>query len=91
MSWLKKWEIQREKERTVKAIEDSKRDLHKAISMWAETNRIEQFFKDVESSAQRLGKNEKEALLERLKYARELIGETDALKYFLNWKSPEER
>lgn len=88
---MKKWEILREKERVAKAIADSRQDLHETISKWAEAKRIEQFFQDVESSASLLDEREKEFLFERIRYARDLIGTTDALKYFLNWKAPEER
>jgi molecular chaperone GrpE (heat shock protein) len=54
-------------------------------------NRIEQFFSDAEKRAQELNDDEKHAMLERLRLARELVGSTDALDHFLDWKSPDER
>jgi DNA repair exonuclease SbcCD nuclease subunit len=38
-----------------------------------------------------LGADEKAMILERLKFAREMVGGIDALQWFRSWKTPEER
>lgn len=88
---MKQWRIEKEKLRRAKAFKDSQIDLHNIINNWAEANRIDSFFNDVEKRAESLAKVDKMQLLEQLKKARKLIGSTDALDHFLNWKSPEER
>jgi hypothetical protein len=92
--WLVKREQMRLEEIEEKKAESRKESLEgliRAISDWAEVNRIEQFFSDVEKRAQELENDEKHAMLERLRLARELIGSTDALDHFLDWESPDER
>jgi hypothetical protein len=66
--------------------------LVEAISTWAEVNRIEGFFKEIES---RLGglsdPTERNALWERLRLGRKMLGTVDALEHFRRWRAPEER
>ncbi|NMF87665.1 hypothetical protein [Aromatoleum petrolei] len=93
-----KWEAQCEQRRreeavrlAAKALKDSRDDIHRIIECWAEVNRIEQFFTDIERRADELSPGERAQLLDRLKRARELIGPVDALEHFMAWKTPEER
>jgi hypothetical protein len=93
-----RWLVKREKmrleeieEKKAASRKESLEDLVQVISDWAEVNRIEQFFSDAEKRAQELNDDEKHAMLERLRLARELIGSTDALDHFLDWESPDER
>ena len=93
-----RWLVKREKmrleeieEKKAASRKESLEDLVQVISDWAEVNRIEQFFSEAEKRAHALNDDEKHAMLERLRLARELVGSTDALDHFLDWKSPDER
>lgn len=93
-----KWEIEQEKwrreeaeRRTAEALKDSKEELLQIIKCWAESNRIEQFFQDIEGRTANLSGDKKIKMLERLKLARELVGSVDALDHFLAWRSLNER
>jgi hypothetical protein len=95
---LRKWEAEREQwrreeaeRRAAKALQDSKEDLLRIINVWAESNRIEQFFLDAERRTADLSDNERPRMLELLERARKLIGSVDALDHFMAWKSPDER
>jgi len=92
------WRVEREQwlkedaeRRLKKAIDDSSKELFQIIERWDEVNRIERFFQDVERKAATVNDNEKLEVFERIKAAREFIGGVDALDYFMNWKTPEER
>ncbi len=94
----RRWEAQQEewrreeaKRKAEKALKDSREDLFRIISGWAESNRIEQFFLDAEGRAATLNDSERLKIMERLKRARLLIGGTDALEHFMTWRSPDER
>lgn len=58
------------------------------IQTWAKVNSIRAFFDDIEQSAQILSDVERNAVLERLAQAKELIGELNALKHFEGWEPP---
>ena len=85
------WRREEEERRAAKALKKSNEDLHRIIDRWAESNRIEQFFTQTERGLADLEESERLKLLDRLRRARELIGNIDALNHFLAWKSPEER
>jgi hypothetical protein len=94
----RQWEAQQEKwrqeekvRRAAEARKESQEELLEIIESWAESNRIEQFFKDAERQSANLKDADKARMLERLKLARELIGNVDAIDHFLAWKSPDER
>lgn len=93
-----RWEAQQERWRreeaerkAAKALKESREELFQIIDAWAEANRIEEFFHDIEKRAVSLSENERFRISERLKLARKLIGSVDALDYFINWRSPAER
>lgn len=85
------WQRQDAERRHAEALKKSSEDLLCIIDRWDRSNKIEQFFADVERRAENLEGDERIRLSDRLRRARELIGSTDALEHFLNWKSPEER
>lgn len=92
------WEMQQEQRRREDAIRRAKEarkqsmvELLGIIDQWAESNRIERFFQDIEQRTESLDEDEKLKVLERLTIARELIGSTDALEHFFRWRSPDER
>lgn len=86
-----KWRQEEEVRRAAEASKESHEELLEIIEAWAESNRIEQFFKDAERQAASLNDADRAKLLERLKLARELIGDLNALDHFMAWKSPDER
>ncbi|ENJ7409894.1 hypothetical protein AB1867_002310 [Salmonella enterica] len=79
--------IRREKE----AYNASLAELKAIMVQWAEDKRIEQFFREVESEASMLGKNQKEQVMERLQLARQLLSEETAVELLQKWKMPQER
>lgn len=85
------WRREKEERRAAEALKESREELLEIIDCWAESNRIEQFFKDVEQRAADLNDTKKCRIHERLKLARDLIGSVDALDHFIDWRSPEER
>lgn len=86
-----KWQREEAERKAAKALKDSKEELHHIIDQWAESKRLEQFFADAERRVADLDDDERLAMLDKLKSARELIGSSDALKRFRSWKSPAER
>ena len=93
-----RWEAQREQwrreeeaRRAAKALKDRKEELLQVIDTWAEAKRLEAFFADAERRAQDLPDEQRERTIERLRRARALVGSTDALERFDEWRAPEER
>lgn len=93
-----RWEVEKAEQarknaewRRAEAQKESRRELFDIIRGWAEANRIEEFFEDIQRRATNLPEEEKTKLLERLKLAREIIGGVDALERFRVWRSPDER
>lgn len=86
-----KWRQEEEIRRAAEARKESQEELLEIIEAWAESNRIEQFFRDAERQATSLNDTDRAKVLERLKLARELIGTVNAIDHFLDWKSPDER
>lgn len=84
------WRKEQEIRRAAEARKASQKELLEIIAAWAESNQIEQFFKDAERQGAELNDADKAKLLERLKLARELIGTVDAIDHFMAWKSPDE-
>ncbi|MGY3301809.1 GTP1/Obg family GTP-binding protein [Pseudomonas sp. PvR086] len=85
---LAEWKRKEEEKRHLKAIQDSREQLEAVIQTWAKVNSVRAFFADIEKSAQRLDGVAREAVMERLANAKELIGDLDALKHFADWKPP---
>ncbi|WP_162084277.1 hypothetical protein [Sulfuriferula nivalis] len=92
------WEIQQQKwcreedeKKRIKNVKDSKNELLSIIETWADTKRIDEFFKDVELRAQDLSEKNRHTIEHRLMEARELLGTLDALERFKTWKSPMNR
>ncbi|ECI3507813.1 hypothetical protein WP05_24860 [Salmonella enterica subsp. arizonae] len=85
--YLEKERIRREKE----AYDASLAELKSIMVQWAEDKRIEQFFREAESEASMLGKNQKEQVMERLQLARQLLSKETAVELLQKWKMPQER
>lgn len=92
------WEIEKAQQRKIEAErrvvrvrKESREEILQIINAWAKANQIEQFFCDAEKRAASLSEQDRIRLFERLRLARELVGSSDALDHFLEWKSPDER
>lgn len=72
-------------------MKDSRDQLEQVIQSWAKVVSLEQFFQGVEDRAQNLPEAERQAVLERLRLAREFVGTQDPLDFFRGWKAPLER
>lgn len=85
------WEEQeRERQRALR-VKESTDDLMAAISSWTFARNVQAFFEDAERHAESLLDADREAVLERVHRARELIGQVGALDRLLAWKAPDER
>jgi len=94
----RQWDIQCEKDRReaeekrqAKNLKDSRDELFSIIENWAETKRIEEFFKDAQLRTADLSESDRQAVENSLTEARKLLGTLDALERFKSWKFPEER
>jgi hypothetical protein len=85
--WVRE-ELERRRVQNVKA---SREDLFAIIEAWAVAKRIEEFFEDIERRSPGADEADGKALLDRVDRARQMLGGTDALSRFRNWKAPEER
>lgn len=93
-----KWEIekerrklQQERERRSNAHKDSIAELNRVIEAWAKQKSIESFFNEIEATISSIDPSRREALSERLKLAKTMIGETGALQSLIDWKTPSEK
>lgn len=86
-----KWSREEAERRRIKAIKDSRAELHEIIDAWGEAKRVEEFFKDAELRLEELREDDRAMILDRLKRARELLGGIDALERFKAWRAPEDR
>ena len=88
---IEQWDREEAERRAAKALKESKEELLEIIETWAMSKRLEEFFADAEHRLEGLPKAERVRMMERLQYARKLIGSIDALDRFQSWKTPEER
>jgi hypothetical protein len=94
----RRWEEERrrreqeaERQRREKARQDAKRDLLTAIDAWDEARRISDFFRAAEVALGQGVGGADPAALDRLRLAKDLIGQPDPLTLLKSWKAPEER
>lgn len=74
-----------------RSIEESHADLRKIIDKWSEIVTIERFLAGVEETARQQAADDLAQIQQRLTEARSLLGSTDPLDFFRNWKTPVER
>lgn len=86
---MEEWRRKEEEKRRLKAIQDSRDRLESIIQTWAKVNSIRVFFDDIAQKAELLESGERQAVLDRLAQAKDLIGDFDALKHFEGWDPPE--
>jgi hypothetical protein len=84
-------ERQEQVRRRAEAVKASRQQLLALVDDWALARSIESFFEDAERRASSRPAAEHEALRERLRQARAMLGGVDALDRFHEWKSPDER
>ncbi|RJP82583.1 MAG: hypothetical protein C4522_02920, partial [Desulfobacteraceae bacterium] len=84
------WRREEEERYAAQSLAKSKAELFQIIDGWAEANRIEKYFKEVEQRAADLSDNERIKISERLQRARELIGSPDAFDHLMKWRAPDE-
>ncbi|RUW57014.1 hypothetical protein [Mesorhizobium sp. M8A.F.Ca.ET.021.01.1.1] len=80
-----------DRRRVEQSIQDSKDHLGKVIQQWSHVMSVERFLVGVEQRAHELPDDDRGAVLERLKLARDFLGTQDPLEFFRSWKTPEER
>lgn len=80
-----------DRRRIQQSIKDSQAQLGEIIQAWADVINIERFLQGVREHATALPDDERDAVLDRLKLAREFIGTQNPLDFFLSWKTPLER
>jgi hypothetical protein len=85
-----RWRIEEEKRNREKSFEQSNELLQLVIKKWAFAKNIEAFFNEIEQEVFSKSSVERVELNDRLRLAREVLGQVNALEYFLEWKSPEE-
>lgn len=86
-----RWQREEAERRRLQCIKESREQLFTIIESWGLAKRIEGFFEDAEQRAGSLEREDREALLDRLRRARALLGGIDALRRFRGWKAPEEQ
>ncbi|MNM97824.1 hypothetical protein D3C81_1103390 [compost metagenome] len=86
---MEEWRRKEEEKRRHKAIQDSRDRLESVIQTWVKVNSIQVFFDDIAQKAELLESGERQAVLDRLAKAKDLIGDFDALKHFEGWDPPE--
>lgn len=87
----RRWDIEEAERKRNQAIKDSKSELEKIIEEWGELKRIEAFFDEVVQSASFLEAEQQAQIHERVRHAKSLLGNVNALKHFMNWSTPQER
>lgn len=84
-----RWQAESRAKELLNAQTKSKEALLASIEHWAKVKAMDAFFEDVERRAAELPDDtERAAILANVQQAREVIGSTDALAYFKNWRYP---
>lgn len=78
-------------DRRARAQEESREHLLNLVEDWALARRVEGFFEDAARRLSDAPPDVREALQARLERARKMLGGTDALERFGQWKAAEER
>ena len=73
------------------SVKDSRAQIVQIIQAWSEVMNTERFLQGVQERAASLPPDEHDAVLERLKLARDFVGTQNPLDFFLSWKTPLER
>ena len=97
-AWLRRRAIEEEERRKAaeaqaraQAVSDSKQELLGLIQKWDQAKRVREFLADLEGAVSAVAEPERGPLLERIRKAKNLLGEFDVLGSIQKWKTPEER
>lgn len=82
-------EIEAERLRREKARQESRLELLAAIAAWDEVRRVGDYFESVEAEMGHLPEEEAALVRERVRLARELVGELDPLALLKRWRAPD--
>jgi len=86
-----KWHAEQLERRRIQNTKESRDELFAIIEAWGVAKQIEGFFEDAHRRAAELDEDTRDTILDRLKLARELLGDVDTLRRLRGWRSPEER
>lgn len=81
---------QEDRRRIEESTKVSREALGQVIERWADRMAVERFLDELARSIERLPGEERAAMVERLKLAREFMGTVDPLEFFRCWKTPRE-
>jgi hypothetical protein len=87
----KKRRREEDRRQVEKSVMDSKEQLAQIMEAWADVVDTQRFLSGVQGHAEGLDPEEREAVLERLRLAREFVGTQNPLDFFLEWRTPLER
>lgn len=93
-AWLaeqEKWRQEEDRRKVQQSVKESRAQLAEIIQAWSDVMNIERFFQSIHNRVMDLPDAERNALLERLKLAREFVGTQNPLDFFIAWKTPLER
>jgi hypothetical protein len=77
-------------EKIERAIEKSLEDLNAAIESWNRARRVADYFDAVTAEIERLPERDRGPLMNRIKRARELLGNISPLESLKSWRTPDE-
>lgn len=86
-----RWEREERERRRIENTKESRKQLAEIVSAWGVARNVEAFFEDAERRAATLPDDSRQALIDLVSRARELLGGTDALQWLSEWRSPDER
>jgi hypothetical protein len=86
----KQWEREEAESRAAEAYKNSRKQLLGFIDAWAEAKRINDFFSELTAHLTTLDHDTRQPLEHRLRRAKKMIGQADALRQLRDWRAPEE-
>jgi len=84
---FKRQELERQR---AEANKESREQLLEIVEEWELARRSAEFFEDAERRCAKLDDEKRTMICERLKKARILLGDLDALRRFYSWQAPDE-
>jgi hypothetical protein len=79
---------QEDRRRIEESTKQSQEALGQVIERWADRMAVERFLDELSRSIDRLPEEERPAMVERLRLAKEFMGTVDPLEFFRGWKTP---
>jgi hypothetical protein len=82
---------EQDRQAIIRSIEESHSELRKIIGNWSDVVTVQRFLAGVEETAREQSADDFSQIQQRLAEARSLLGTTDPLDFFRNWRTPDER